>query len=273
MIVNIVGASCKRTDALNQKNYESILQKLEAGEIFFGRGKNQETSLARPGGTRWGSHYITLIHLKNMWNSILWDLELLMTDAFILEQRGTACGLMKKMEDFEFVFLLHLMLKVLGITNDLSNALQQHDQNIINAMNLLDASKSLLQALREDGWVDLLVGITTFCERINVPVIDMEDHLPIRGRSRRGGQPVTYYHYYHNEIFLAVIDMLLVEMNNRFSETSTTLLRCISCLDSMNCFARFNHVSLICMAEMYSDDFSFPDLHILKDQLHKYIIM
>ena len=106
---------------------------------------------------------------------------------------------------------------------------------------------------------------------MDIPVPDMEDHLLIRGRSRREGQLVTYYHQYHNEIFLAMIDLLIVEMNNRFSETSTTLLRCISCLDPGNSFAMFDHASLISLAEMYSDDFSVTDLDILKDQLYTYI--
>ncbi|KAJ0969869.1 hypothetical protein J5N97_022746 [Dioscorea zingiberensis] len=137
MIVNIVGASCKRRDALLQKHHDKIVEKLEKGEIFSGRGQHQETNLARPGDTRWGSHYTTLIRLFTMWESVLEVLENVCTDGNVAEQRGVASGLIQRMESFEFILILHLMIKILGLTNDLSNALQQKDQNIVNAMGLI----------------------------------------------------------------------------------------------------------------------------------------
>ena len=38
---------------------------------------------------------------------------------------------------FEFVFILHLMRELLGITDDLSQALQRKSQDILNAMHLV----------------------------------------------------------------------------------------------------------------------------------------
>ena len=66
MIVNMVGSSCKRLDALRKSQYEEVLKKIQSGEISTGSGKNQEMSLARPGTTRWGSHYKTLFLLFQM---------------------------------------------------------------------------------------------------------------------------------------------------------------------------------------------------------------
>jgi hypothetical protein len=43
------------------------------------------------------------------------------------------------------------MKNVLGITNELSQALQQKDQDILNAMKLVEISKLRLQAMREYG--------------------------------------------------------------------------------------------------------------------------
>ena len=51
MIVTMVGAYCKRKDILRQSQHEKIVEQLENGEKSSGRGKNQETSLARPGDT------------------------------------------------------------------------------------------------------------------------------------------------------------------------------------------------------------------------------
>ena len=71
LIVNTVGASCMRKDALLAKHHDVLLQKLENGEITIGRGMNQESSLARPGDTRWGSHLKTLLRILVMWEAIL----------------------------------------------------------------------------------------------------------------------------------------------------------------------------------------------------------
>ena len=37
------------------------------------------------------------------------------------------------MQSFEFIFILHLMKNILGITHELSQALQRSDQDIVNA--------------------------------------------------------------------------------------------------------------------------------------------
>ncbi|XP_039120027.1 uncharacterized protein LOC120256402 [Dioscorea cayenensis subsp. rotundata] len=209
-------------DALLQKHHDKIVEKLEKGEIFPGRGQHQETNLARPGDTRWGSHYTTLIRLFTMWESVL-------------------------------------------------EVLENKDQNIVNAMGLIVTVKELMQDLRENGWGTFLEEVRSFCVEMSVSVPNMEDSIPVRGRSRRGGQLVTYYHHYHVEIFIAVIDLFTVEMNNRFSETSTELLRCIACLDPRNSFSRFDHGMLVRLARLLLDDFSTSDHLILKEQLRIYI--
>ncbi|KAH7685609.1 Ribonuclease H-like protein [Dioscorea alata] len=271
MIVNIVGASCKRKDALLQTHHQKIVERLETGEISSGKGKHQETNLAKARDTHWGSHFTILIRLLTMWESVLEVLQNVCQDGSIADQKGLASSLINKMESFEFVFVLHLMMKVLGITNELSNALQQKDQNIVNAMALIDTVKDRIQDLRDNRWDELLEEVQSFCERMSIPVPSMEDKILVRGRSRREGQWITYYHHYHAEIFIAVIDLIAIEMNNRFTETTTELLTCISCLDPRNSFSRFNHARLLHLAEIYYDDFSIQDLQVLKEQLHTYI--
>ncbi|XP_039137406.1 uncharacterized protein LOC120274936 [Dioscorea cayenensis subsp. rotundata] len=206
-----------------------------------------------------------------MWESVLEVLQNVCQDGSIADQKGLASSLISKMESFEFVFVLHLMMKVLGITNELSNALQQKDQNIVNAMALIDTVKDRIQDLRDNRWDELLEEVRSFCDRMYIPVPNMEDKIPVRGRSRREEQWITYYHHYHAEIFIAVIDLIAIEMNNRFTETTTELLTCISCLDPRNSFSRFHHAKLLRLAEIYYDDFSIQDLQVLKEQLHTYI--
>lgn len=60
-------------------------------------------------------------------------------------------------------------------------------------------------------------------------------------------------------------------MNNRFSEASTELLLCISCLDPRDSFSQFDKNKLLRLAELYPEDFSLTDRMILGDQLENYI--
>jgi hypothetical protein len=56
-------------------------------------------------------------------------------------------------ESFDFVFSAHLMVTILGYTNDLSLCLQRGDQDIINALSLVSVAKNRMHQLRSmDGW-------------------------------------------------------------------------------------------------------------------------
>jgi len=145
--------------------------------------KNQETNLARAGDTRWGSHHKTLCRLEHMRNAVLEVLENIAEDG-VGEKRTTASGLLLQMENFEFVLILHLMIKLLGITNDLSQCLQRKDQNIVRAVGLIGITLEKINDVRQHGWEELFEEVTEFCvvHHINIP--NMEE----KGRSRgRGG--------------------------------------------------------------------------------------
>ena len=80
------------------------------------------------------------------------------------------------------MFDLHLMKGVLGISNELSQALQRKDQDIVSAMKLVDISKQRLQVMRDDGWNTLLDEVSAFCAKNNVDVPDMDDLYQPRPR-------------------------------------------------------------------------------------------
>ncbi|XP_073220315.1 uncharacterized protein [Cicer arietinum] len=73
-----------------------------------------------------------------------------------------------------------------GITNILCQALQQQSQDIVNAMCLIETTKSLIQALREDACDALFTEVKIFCEKYEIEIRDLNDvHSTTRfGRSR-----------------------------------------------------------------------------------------
>ena len=83
---------------------------------------NQKTNLKRRGDTRWGSYYATILNLILMFSAVVDVLEIIEEDD-LSDQKVEARFIMRSILSFEFVFSLHLMKKILGITNELSIAL------------------------------------------------------------------------------------------------------------------------------------------------------
>jgi hypothetical protein len=55
------------------------------------------------------------------------------------------------MMTFDFVFILHVMKEIMGITNLLCKKLQHKSQDIVNAMDDVATTKILIQELRDQG--------------------------------------------------------------------------------------------------------------------------
>ncbi|CAH9094900.1 unnamed protein product, partial [Cuscuta europaea] len=206
----------------------------------------------------------------SMWSSVLKALENVYEDG-ANEERGIASSLIDKMENYEFVFVMHLMIYLLGITNELSLALQQKDQNIVLAIHLISTMKAQLQEFRDNGWDNLFKEVNLFCENQKIPLSNMEEHVKVRGRSRRNGETISNLIHFRGGIFCEVLDKMISEMSNRFPEASTELLSCIACLDPRNSFCHFDIDKLLRMAELYPEDFSCTDRVLLKQQLQTYI--
>ena len=85
---------------------------------------NQETNLKRLSDTHWGSYYETILNLILMFSAVVDVLETIEEDG-LSNQKVEARSIMRSILSFEFVFALHLTKNILGITNELSIALQK----------------------------------------------------------------------------------------------------------------------------------------------------
>ncbi|XP_052311393.1 uncharacterized protein LOC127905680 [Populus trichocarpa] len=227
------------SDAFQAATIEHLV---DIGEIETGKGVNQVGGLQRPGDN--GSTY---------------------------SQRGDAAFSFKLLMSFDFAFILHIMKDVMGITDMLCQALQQKSQDILNAMHLVTTTKTLIQKLRDDGWKTLLEEVTSFCKHQDIEVPDMDACFSSVGRSRRKQKSVTVEHHYRVDIFTAIIDQQLQELNNRFNEQAIELLKLSTTLDPRNSYKLFN-VKDICLLvdKFYPQDFSNQEKIHLRLQLQHY---
>ncbi|KAK4278724.1 hypothetical protein QN277_016531 [Acacia crassicarpa] len=272
-MATVVGGSCKRKEILQMNQYELIVERIASGEIPTGKGLNQETTFKRPADTRWGSHFGTVTSVISLFSPITSLMKIIEDESKNDAARTDAGCILYAMEDFEFVFLLHLMKLILGISYELSQALQRKDQDILNAIGLVKVVKSRLQEVRDNGFDELLQETNLFTNKYDIDIPNMNDVYCPKGRSRRRLESFTFFHYFKVELFNTVIDTQIQELNDRFDNVNTKLLECLSCLDPRDSFANFNKEKLIEFARFYPLEFDeLVDIPFLSSSLDNFIV-
>jgi hypothetical protein len=259
-LVKVVGDFCERLDACPDAQLAKITKELDMGELRSWQGLNQKSS-----------HYKIILNLIVRFSSTLDVLEIIEEDGIDCDEKAEAQYILNQIPSFEFAFALHLMKNILGITNELSIALLEKNQDIVNAMTLVKVSKQRLQMMRDDEWESLLIEVSSFCSKHDIPIPNM-DEIFVVWRSQRKTPPITTLHHYRVDLFYKVIDMQLQELNIRFSEENTELLLCMACLNPSNSFFAFDKQKLIRLAKFYPSDFCGTDFMALDIQLQNYIV-
>uniref|UniRef100_A0A453AKG3 HAT C-terminal dimerisation domain-containing protein n=1 Tax=Aegilops tauschii subsp. strangulata TaxID=200361 RepID=A0A453AKG3_AEGTS len=227
-IINVVSASTKRNDELLANKSAEIAREIELGELDTGKGQNQIGTLQRPG--------------------------------------GDAVGAIKIIMSFDFVFILHLMEKIMKITDVLCQTLQKKSLDILNALDLVSTTKVLLGKLREDGWDPLLQEVQSFCLKHEIDIPDLNSRYVDVTKSRNKHDNTTTLHHYKADVFNVAIDQQMVELNDRFGVQNTELLTLCASLDPRH--DSFD-VSNICtlVEKNYPADFSSQERAHLESQL------
>nr|XP_016475904.1 PREDICTED: uncharacterized protein LOC107797516 [Nicotiana tabacum] len=270
-VLNIVGSSFKRRDMLREDQAKKLEELQVLGEVHTGSGLNQELGLQRSGDTRWGSHFKTVRNFITLFSSIINVLEFLASEGANYLERSVAKSLVNDIRSFEFVHMMHLMLKLLAITNDLNMALQRKDQDIVNATKLVGFAKRQLQGMRESKWKSLINDASSFCAKhdIVIPEMDKNYHL---GKSKRRSSSVTYSHHLCVEVFNTVIYLQLSELNSRFDAVNSNLLLGMASLSPDNFFANYDKERIMKLATLCPHEFSGSKLEDLSYELDNYIL-
>ncbi|KAL6599039.1 hypothetical protein ACP70R_045903 [Stipagrostis hirtigluma subsp. patula] len=272
ILLSVIGVSCKRHEMIRGIRTQEILEALELGDIESGKGLNQEMGLSRPGDTRWGSHYKTVLHIVSMYSTILKVLIKLGKDRSHKDDWGKIHAVCEAIESFDFIFIAHLMLVILGYTDDLCQSLQRKEQDIVNAMSLVQVAKGRLQHMRDAGWEEFLQEkVTSFCMKHRIKVPDPNRKYRPFGRDKRFYFKQTNDDHFRREVYLGVIDTIHQELDNRFDKVNMQLLLCISAFNPINSFASYDKEQLMKLATFYPKEFSSTDLTRLSFQLDNFI--
>ncbi|XP_075499972.1 uncharacterized protein LOC142538541 [Primulina tabacum] len=135
------------------------------------------------------------------------DTENMVNDEASNSIRGEASGALIAMKSFDFIFILHLMHKIMGITNLLCRALQEKSLDILSAMDYVSTTKTLLRTLREEGFELLLSHVKEVCVKYDIEIPHMEARYKSgTGRSCQHNYSITVHHHYRFVVFTGAMD-------------------------------------------------------------------
>ncbi|XP_024196124.1 uncharacterized protein LOC112199325 [Rosa chinensis] len=189
-----------------------------------------------------------------------------MIDQAPLELQGQVKAVLKAMRSFDFVLCLLPMHKVMKIIEVLCQTLQRKSLDVVHAMNFVALTKSILQEMREKGWDDLVRDVESFYEKHDIDMPDMNTWYK-DGTCRHCQQRdfITVEHHYHMDVFNALVDFQLSELNRRFSDHASELLILSSTLDLRDNFKNFKTEGVCNLAKkFYPEDFDDGEMFALE---------
>ena len=183
--------------------------------------------------TRWSCRYSSIQAVMSSLSAIVSTLEEIAEDSNTRSVQ--ARGLLHQVKSFSFFLSLVLFEKIFGITNNLSNLLQAEHLNYATAASCIKATKTTLSDLRsEEVWEKVWEQSLSLSEKFGIDVSPARPQRARRIPQRLDGDVrvdaalvtprETAIENYRTHVYYATIDVLLEEMNNRFSELNLSIL-------------------------------------------------
>ncbi|TYH31487.1 hypothetical protein ES288_A01G177000v1 [Gossypium darwinii] len=173
-IINLVAYSSKQHDQLRDIEASHIAELIDSNEFETGKGKNQVGTIQCPRNTQWGSHLAYLNSLMRIFEYCYIDSICVVLQYIIksdnLTQMREVNGIYDAMTSIEFIFIFHFMIEMPRIIDDLYQVLQYKSQDILNAMQLVLSTNTLIQKFREHGLDLLFEKVKLFCKAHEIEV-------------------------------------------------------------------------------------------------------
>jgi hypothetical protein len=118
----------------------------------------------------------------------------------------------------------------------------ERDQDILNAISLVNVAKSIMQQSRSDDRGNFLKKVTLFCITHGVELSAMNGAYVPYGKSARHAHArnKTNDDHFRRKVYIGVIDQISQELDNRFDEINMELLSCMSAFSLSHSFASFD---------------------------------
>ncbi|TYJ11306.1 hypothetical protein E1A91_A11G267200v1 [Gossypium mustelinum] len=241
-VINLAISKNKWHEQLRDTEASHIVKLIDTSELETGKGK--KSSRCSPMSRRYsmGSHLASLNSWIRMFNSVCVVLQDIIKFGN-LTQRNEVDGIYDALASIKFVFILHFMIALIRITDDLCQALQYKSHDI----------------LTQCSW-----ELKLFCKDYEIEVPNLSaPYKAGRGRSCIPRDNVTIEHHYRLDIFIVGIDSLLTEMNSPFNGEVVKLFALSSALDPHDNYKGFPVEDIYKLMNYF-----YPDNYTEQEKLH-----
>lgn len=168
--------------------------------------------------------------------SVLENLETIFQTLLEIESIDThsgsdAASLSRCVKNFEFIFCLHVLREILGLTNVLNLYLQLPKNNYATVKDMAMHTIESLKDYRCDSkFNELWILSKTVCDqnKLDPPKIPRMSKVP--NRHGGGAKQAVYQdvqHYFKINFFFPLLDLLTNDISNRFSENDLDILQAL----------------------------------------------
>lgn len=221
------------------KNYFQITSSLYA---FFKKAAVIEcyegSPLKRLIQTRWSGHFDSVLHINKNYSEITHALAIASKSVKLdTDDKALAIGLLSQMSDDLFPFINCMLLTLLKPINIIVKQLQSSSENIVVALNVVNAVRHDLKEIR--GKLS-----TEMCEELLEEFRQSTDIISYETRVRRNtSAPQHFRDFFISEcipsenttrsklqIYAETLDLLISEFDRRFSSENTDLWKAMEAL-------------------------------------------
>ncbi|KAL9674413.1 hypothetical protein QQ045_030685 [Rhodiola kirilowii] len=162
-------------------------------------------------------------------------------------------------------FRLTASIEVVKLLARKAVILEKKDIAIVNDVECIAVTKEKLQAMRDNGWDDLITKVAAFSCEHDIIMLDMSS--PYKRGARRNEMSITNEHYFWVNALYAVIDSQMAELDNKFTDSSVELLVPSASFHPRNNFEAFKVEDVLLLAsKFYPSDFSEHDMVALDNE-------
>lgn len=188
-------------------------------DILSSITNESETTLKRLNPTRWAGRLLSCMAIKLRFSDVVKALTKIHLESSKKDEREQAISLKQKIENFEFVFLLSLVTKLLSGINLTSKILQSEDIDIAKAAKALDNTFSEISKCRE-SFTEIHEEAKCVAKKWGID-INFKDKRVKKAKKHFDELSSDYRfdnaeHFFRINIFYKVIDIILVQIKSRF---------------------------------------------------------
>ncbi len=230
----------------------------------------QPFELQKLSATRWACRYAAINTICRTYDSLLMALEEIGSSSDH-SKAIEAKGLLFQVQSFSFLLSLVIFDRILSCTKQ---QLQSSKIDLYRASELVTASKAMLQQFRTDEYWNQIFRYATDIANTHSISTEVSEQRSTRKRRRPANlddsiitdsvgsrEPMTTSNHFKTGLYFPVLDQFLVEMNARFNQSNSIILKGIAtCSPSSSVFLEFQDMKEFAL--MYGIDVTTLEMEV-----------